>query len=48
MEEHAQSDALEVGLELMIHTNSLALVCERTIPTELSPLVAEFSDNFYG
>jgi hypothetical protein len=29
-------------------TNSVALVRERTIPTERPPLVGEVSTNFYG
>jgi hypothetical protein len=29
-------------------TNSVALVHERTIPTERAPLVGEVSANFYG
>jgi hypothetical protein len=42
-------------LELMLHisylqkqTNSVALVCKWTIPTERPPLVGEVSANFGG
>jgi hypothetical protein len=30
------------------NSNFVALVCERTIPTERPPLVSEVSDNFCG
>jgi hypothetical protein len=32
----------------LIHKNSVVLVCERTIPTELPPLVSEVSAKFCG
>jgi hypothetical protein len=33
---------------IIIKLNSVALVCERTIPTERPPLLGKVSDNFCG
>jgi hypothetical protein len=35
-------------LSLIKETNSVALVCQRTIPTERLPLVSEVNANFNG
>jgi hypothetical protein len=37
-----------VSVSVLYPTNSVALVRERTIPTERPPLVGEFSANFCG
>jgi hypothetical protein len=34
--------------QILTKKNSVALVCERTIPTERPPLVVEVNASFYG